>query len=1542
MSKIDKRVVDMQFNNKQFEEGIKSSLKALGKLKDGLKLDSAAKSLTNLEKVGKAFSLEGITKAVKNAGAKFADLAKTGAAGFKNIKDSASQFGEHVSSIFDKLKNKDASVSAKFDTKQFEAGISTAGQMIDKFASGAASDLGEIDRASKGFDFSSMSAGIDHIASKFNALSVVAITALSNITTSVMNTGSAMVKSFTIDPIQTGLSEYETKINSIQTILTNTASKGTTIDQVTDALNELNKYSDQTIYNFTEMARNIGTFTAAGVDLDTSVSSIKGIANLAAGSGSSAQQASTAMYQLSQAIASGSVKLMDWNSVVNAGMGGELFRNALLDTAKGMGVVVDASIPFRESLESGWLTTDILTTTLNKFANDQMLIDAATKVKTFTQLIDVMKESVQSGWAQSWEMIIGNKDEAIDFFTPIYNGFNSIVGASADARNATLKFWKDNGGRAALIEGLGKAFEGLQSVMKPIGEAFREVFPAVTGERLIEVSKKFKEMMENFKIGEGTAANLKSTFKGLFAVLDIGKQLFQGIITGIGTVIQSMLPVSDGILGITGSFGEYLVALDESIKKTGIFKAFFETVGTIFAGFAEVIKAVVQTIKDALASIFIVDTSTLDGLSSDLNAKLTPFEAVKTRFSKIFGGMAKVANDISPAFVELGKAVAGAFKVVIDYFTGLVDNFDSNTLLALINGTIFVALAKGLKNITAPLEDIAKTGSGFIGTIKGVLDEVRTSLVAYQANLKADILLKIAVAIGVLAASLVLLSGIDPEKLSNALAAVTIMFTELFGTMFLFEKSVGLVGFGSLGTIAAAFGGMAISILILAAALKIISTTDWDGLIKGMLGIGALMAMLTATAKALTTYGGITRGLGQLILFAAAISLLALVVKRLGDMDFDDLAKGLGGVGILMLEIGLFMKYAEASGVSVKGSIALIGIAAAISILASAVERFGEMDPVKLAMGLGAMAIVLGEIVAFIKLTGDGKMLISTAIALTILGVAVNLFARAIGVMGVMKIEDIGKGLLALGGALAIVAGAMWIMPKDMMLKSVALIGVSIAINLLAKALLALGQMKLEEIGKGLLAIGGMLAILAAAMWAMTTALPGAAALLIIAGALALLVPIFKILGSMPIEAIGLGLLALAGIFVVIGLAGLVLEPLAPTLVILAAAIALLGLACMAVGTGLAAFATGLGALVAVGSTGVNALISIVKAIIDLIPYTLTKFGEGLIAFAKVVGEGAPVVAKSFFDLIMAILKTLKDTIPTLIDTMVTLVLSMLKALSDGIPKLIETGCNMIIGVLKGIAKMLPKVIQAAIDVILAFTNGLADGIRNNTDAMIAAMKNLISAIVEAGLKMFREAIPNFAKAGVDAVAGFLKGLGSKNKDVAAAGSKIMSTALTATRKTGDIQSPSKEFAKLGAYSAEGFIQGINRMGNKVAAAGSGISQTAMDSLRGALAKAGDAFDMDPNLTPTIRPVIDMSDVKDSLATTFAEKQGITVDAAMVQTGRVAAKYDSSGNTINNNAASIQISNTYNVRSDSDIRKISADLKNTLDRYNLAKGVPVV
>ena len=291
-------------------------------------------------------------------------------------------------------------VEMRFDNAQFERGVRTTLSTLDKLKqklnfSGASKGLETIGKSAQNVNMADLGRTVDAVKVRFSALQVIGVTALSKITSSAMSTGKALSSALTMDPIKDGFKEYETQMGAVQTILANTQKEGTTIKDVNKALDELNTYADKTIYNFTEMTRNIGTFTAAGVKLDASVSAIKGIANLAAVSGSTSQQASTAMYQLSQALAAGKVQLMDWNSVVNAGMGGQVFQDSLIRTSEHLGTgakaYIEATGSFRNSLEKGWLTTDVLTQTLDQFA---------TAADTQEEYAAAVKKFVDQGYSE--------------------------------------------------------------------------------------------------------------------------------------------------------------------------------------------------------------------------------------------------------------------------------------------------------------------------------------------------------------------------------------------------------------------------------------------------------------------------------------------------------------------------------------------------------------------------------------------------------------------------------------------------------------------------------------------------------------------------------------------------------------------------------------------------------------------------------------------------------------------------------------------------------------------------------------------------------------------------------------------------------------------------------------------------------------------------------------------------------------------------------------------------------------------------------------
>lgn len=1283
-------------------------------------------------------------------------------------------------------------VEMRFDNKQFEQNIQTSLSSIDKLKrslnlEGAAKGLETVNDAAQKCNMSPLTNAVETVRVRFSALEVMAITALQNITNSALVAGKNLVSAFTVDPIKSGFEEYETQINAVQTILANTSSKGTTLDQVNNALDELNHYADMTIYNFTEMTRNIGTFTAAGVDLDTSVAAIKGIANLAAVSGSNSQQASTAMYQLSQALAAGTVKLQDWNSVVNAGMGGQVFQDALKETAKVHGIAIDEMIKdegsFRETLSKGWLTSDILTETLAKFtgdlnedqlrtmgyADDQIKSimemgktanDAATKVKTFTQLFDTLKEAAQSGWTQSWEIIVGDFEEAKELLTEVSDTFSAVINASADARNKMLQDWKDLGGRTMMIEAVKNVFEGLVSVAKPVREAFNEIFPPMTGNQLADITERVRDLTAKFKMGEESSKHLKNTFKGVFAVLDIVGQAFKAVAGGVGELIGLFLPAGNGVLSLTGSFGEYLVKLDETVKKTDVFGKAVSTVVDIVKTAITFVKTAGEKVKEfgkAAGEKF--DFPGFELFHSFL-------ERVHDRMTQIGDGAGKMKSGVIVAFEMMGEAlekckflkvmealwtavkvIAGGIADAVGTMMGTLaeklGNADFSGVLDVLNsiavGGIAVSISKFLKSVTEPLEGL----NGVLEGVTGILDGVRGCFEAYQTNLKAGTLLKIGAAIALLAGSIVAISLIDSDKLSASLGAITVLFANLLGAMAIFNKISSDTG--KVSKACTAMIAMSVAVSILAGALKKVSDLDWGELARGLVGIAGLTTIVVASSKAMASgQKQVMKGATSLIIFGAAIKILASACKDLSKLQWDELGRGLTGVGVLFAEIAVFLRVAKFNGKMISTATGIVILAAAMKVLASACKDFGQMEWSEIGKGLAGIGGLFAELAAFTNLAGNAKHVMSTGVALIAIGAAMKIFASAVKDFGQLQWDEIGRGLTAMGVALAEVAIAVKLMPKNMIGIGTGLVIVGGALEIIANCMSKFGGMQWEEIGRGLTVMGGALAELAISLNFMKGTLGGSAALLVASAALAVLAPVLSILGALSWEAIAKGLISIAGAFTIIGVAGAVLTPLVPTILALSGAFALIGVGVLtigagllAAGTGLSALAIGFTALATAGAAGATAIVAaltvIVTGIASLIPVVLTKVGEGLIAICKVIAAGAPAIGEAVKSVILTLIDVFVSCVPQLADGALRLVVGVLEALVTYTPQIVDLAFKFLIGILEGIASNLPSLIKAGIDVFMAFFAGIVDALSGiDTEALLKGIAGigLLSAIM--------------------------------------------------------------------------------------------------------------------------------------------------------------------------------------------------------------------
>ena len=1394
-------------------------------------------------------------------------------------------------------------VEMRFDNRQFEQNVQTSLSTLDKLKRGldldnAAKSLDGLGDAAKRCDMSVLGKSVETVQAKFSAFQVVAMTTLSNITNSAVNTGKRLVSALTIDPIKTGFQEYETQIGAVQTILANTQHEGTNLQQVNRALDELNTYADKTIYNFTEMTRNIGTFTAAGVNLRTSVDSIKGIANLAAISGSTSQQASTAMYQLSQALAAGKVSLMDWNSVVNAGMGGKVFQDALVRTSELLGTGAQNAInmygSFRESLTRGeWLTTEVLTETLKQFAgaySEADLIqqgfseaqardiaqmaktaeDAATKVKTFTQLWDTLKESAQSGWTTTWEILVGDFEEAKEVLTEVSDAIGGVISETSQARNELLSGglssgWKqlldqgiaDEGGfiesiqevaresgdafdklvadsesfsdalkqgltdgvvssetltqavhnlrekmtgmsqeerkaagytaemieqiealdkglqngsvsmeeftekilrpsgRENLIQAVWNAAKGLVSVITPIKDAFREIFPPATADQLYSLTETLRSFSEWLTLSEETADKLGRTFKGLFSVLDLVRQGALAIFNALAPLGSGAGSLADGILTITAGIGDFLVGINEAAKQG----EFFGTVAQTVASALEFVVSGIERLTGFLADAFAAPG--LESFQALLGRIQTRIGQVIDVVSGLGGGVSDAADTMDSAlenskFLQMLQTIFNGAKTlvsgIIGVFGGLagalvesLSNANFSGVIDLLNGVSLGAIALGIKKFLDSFREVTDSVGSIKEGVIGILDGVKGCFQAWQNDVNAKALLKIAAAVAVLSASILTISLIDSEKLTASLGAITVLFTELMAAMAVFGK----LDLNVRGTMkrSTAMIALSSSVLILASALKSIATLEPEQMAAGLAGIAGLMAALVAAAKVLGSgSSSIIKGSAQMVVFAAAIKILASACADLAQLDLAGLAKGLIGVGVLLAEVSLFMNAAKFSGRSVVTASGVLVLAGAMKVLASACKDFAQMGVGELVKGLSAIGAVLLEITAFTKLAGSAKGLITTGAAMIEIGAAMKIFASAMADFGRMSLAEIGKGLLAMGGALAEVAVAMRFMPRNMVTMGAGLIAVGAALNIIADAMRSMGGMSWEAVAKSLVTMGGALVELAVGLNFMNGTLGGSAAMLVAAAALAVLTPVLVTLGSMSWEAIAKGLVTVAGAFAVIGTAGALLTPLLPTILGLGGAFALIGVGVAGVGAGLLLVGTGLSAI-AVGITAlatslgagvaiiVAGLTSIITGIAALIPAIAEKLGEAVVAFAQVITNGAPAIGEAVKTLVLTMVDVLVECVPAIAEGALELVAGVLDALVAYTPQIVDSIMQFLIAVIDGLARNMPTLIQSVVDLLMSFFSGIVSALGSiDTDALLKGIAGigLLSGIMVA------------------------------------------------------------------------------------------------------------------------------------------------------------------------------------------------------------------
>ena len=1148
------------------------------------------------------------------------------------------------SSVSEKLPSKFTDISSKIKDcvthsskfgKTISTVVSTGLPLLSKFKNSLKGSSDET--ANSKSSMLNLGDAVNTVSKRFTSLGLVAKGALEDIGRNAKNTLVQLLKSLTTDNLEAGWTKFGNKTTSVGTLV----GQGYELEEVNKQLENLNWFTDETSYNFTDMVKEISKFTATGQTLDDSVTAMKGIASWAALSGQNATTASSAMYQLSQAMGSGAMRKEDYKSIQNASMDTMEFRQHAIDAAVALGTLRDnadgtyTSIvngasqstftiqQFAENLtEEQWFTSDVMMSVFKEYgkasntimaymdkysddintaseamddieakakefqkemkaAGEEITLDEALKkvsldelkeipdivkeaedymsefnetleagqepissidealeklgygldefslkalrsgqeARTWQDAIDSVKDAVSTGWMNTFELIFGDYEEAKNLWTTVANELYDVFASGAEARNEVIGAWKELGGRESLLKSVSNTWEALKNIIDTIKDAFHEIFPTADAQKLVDMTKKVEEITEKFKMSDETVQKLKTTFSGLFAAVDIVKQIFVKLFNTIKPLFNFLPGAGDGILDLTSNFGEFLVKVDEYLKTNPSLQSALEAISGIFSK---------------------VSSSISSGL-----AKIGSFgDTVKSVFET-------VKSVISQAFSFIGNAIKDYSSNIKSYFNIAV--------VGLAIKKFFNTATKTTTKFGSFFKNISKQVSDILESVKGCLE-------SFQKDIKANTLLKIAAAVGILAVSILILASIDPARLGTSLAALTVSFGELMGAMELFSKISGKADADKMKSLTLVMIGVSAAVYILASALKKIGSMETEDVVEGIIGVSVLMTALVLVCKSLSKIEGeIVKGMAGILAFSFAILILSKAVKSLGSLNVETLAKGLVGVGVLLLEMVAVIKII--SKIDSKGMIsacfAMILMSVALKLAVSSVAKLGSLPTESLIKGLIGVAAVLGiftGVVAILSLLKDQITLaIPGAFAMIILAVALRLAAKPFMEIGKMSWEQIAKGFVGLYSILGtfmgitILCAALEVYVLAAIPGAISMVVLAIALKAAVGPFQAIGSMSWEQIAKGfvgMLAIlglfTGIVAICAALSVAVPAAIPGAIAIVTLAMALKIAIGPFQELGNMrwdQIEKGATGIIALLGTLSILGALLGVLSP---------------------------------------------------------------------------------------------------------------------------------------------------------------------------------------------------------------------------------------------------------------------------------------------------------------------------------------------------------------------------------------------------------------
>lgn len=1282
-------------------------------------------------------------------------------------------------------------VKMQFDNAQFEKGIQQSVSSIKNLKdnldfTGAVKGIENVEKASKSVDVSGLSGAIETIKVQFSAMETIAIGALMNIGSQAVDAGEKLIKSLSVDNISAGWSKYERRTAATQTIVNAT---GKSVEEVDAALEKLAWYSDETSYDFTAMVETIGKFTASGVELDSAVDSVMGIANAAAVAGVNTTDANRAFYNLAQAMGSGSLKLQDYKSLELLVMTTKDFQQTLVDAALDLGTLTQDMSGFtstttdangsvgqfnsdltglRDSLSSGWVTSDVMELAFSRYAEytnkiydvadaydtvseameavgkegyefSAKAFESAQVAKTFTDVVDSVKDAVSTKWQQTFQLIFGNFEESIKLWTDLANRLWDMFAASGDLRNEILELWRAGSGgynREILVQSFTTLLDTAQRIIDVFKKSYQYAFFGDVREYAQTVANGLTRMTQRFNIfvkkitpTDAVLTKLRRTFTGFFSIFKIGYNAIKPFITVFKRLFEALFPIQDigGSLldffakigdAITNfkddsevldkwrktilSFGNVLVVAAKNVRQ--FFDAIIdwfknspmmESIGSSFKNAADNIRSgflsfdlkPVQEFSKSIAAEF-------DKIPE--NVKLV-LDQIYDFLSKSFGSYIKMAkegiNTISDKVTTEGSKLVNRAKSLLlesqnESYNNLKDGLDKQGELIEEETKSF---GDKFKEFFANLQSTIDTkfpGLGrFVANVKEMFKKAFDSIASYfEGGFSFEGLINL-LSSGLIVSTLAEIRNIfkTVSDLGKKIAKFLEPFLKIGDTVKKLLNDVGGVLKAWQSSIKAdAIMKIAKAIAILAGSLLVLALIDPNDLENATASLTVIIFALSALVKA---FGTLSQGMSRTV-----------------DKSKNKLIAKITGISANFNSMGL----------------TLIGLGIALMAVAGAIKIIADLDPIKLAQGLGIVVFLMSA-------------LIGVAAALSKLKIGVRFKAFAGGIVA------LALGLLLLCAPIAI-----------------------------------LGNMKWETLGKAAIAIGGlvlMFGLLSRYGKTSEANMPKlAAGLIIFAVAIGMLVPSIAILGALPWQGVLVAVGAIAGLIAVMGLVSRYVKnaskmvKLAEAMIILASAfdvfafglLLLVPVIAQIIALGPAEFAGGLAAILAVflglgyaaNKLGENAkgIETFSKAALKL-GIGIALAAGGLYYFCKIINDDFGKTVAKGITALQQLIKPIGNLVTALVVELVRSIANMAGPVSEAIlnatvqslfqleehlPEILERVLSIILKILVGLRKYIPKLVNEAGKLIIDFVTeviNFAQDLNIDSNVLGAVILGLIGLV---------------------------------------------------------------------------------------------------------------------------------------------------------------------------------------------------------------------